>query len=756
MKHLYSFFFLVLFAFPLAVYAQLSYGGEPAHWDDKRLPAEIAFVDLPAPDREALAAEDAVNDLRKDAPWRFGVEHAVTLTPHNSGVWTDADEDGYVRWYLGLHCPEATSVSLVFGTYDLRKGEELYVWSADRSRFLGMFDARNNSEEGVFPVGLLNGDRVVIELRLPASQRGDVRLGLSQVIHGYRFALAADEDDERGPFGTSGACNINVNCPQGADWQVEKRSVALIQAGGGLCTGAMVNNTAQDGTPYFLTANHCVPSNAVNLNSWVFYFNHESTSCSGNTGPTNQSIGGAVVRARRSGSDFALLQLNSTPPTGWNVQYAGWDRSDNTSAVTSAVGIHHPSGDVKKICFDNNAPFHATQFGAAVWYINQWEAGVTEGGSSGSPLFNQNHRIIGQLYGGAAACSGSVNNGQPDWYGRFGVSWATGSSAAQRLKEWLDPLNLNPVVLDGYPVTSAVIQYDASLASPGGASGTICASQVAPTVQLTNNGATTLTSCVIQYQLNGGPVSNFNWSGSLAQGQQTTVNLPALNVSNGQNTLVLTAINPNGQSDQDFDNNSVQLQFNAFTGAVYDGLLTITLDNYPQETSWVITQNGQTIYSSGGTYSNQADGTELEIPLCFAQGCYTLVMQDSQGDGLCCQYGQGSYQLTNNFGDVVAQGAQFGSSQTTTFCMSPTSVEEQEGGGLLLYPNPAAETVRILHTAGGRAAWKLYDVSGRLAGEGQLTGERQVLDVSGYSEGYYTFTLLRDGQAVSRPLVIRR
>jgi hypothetical protein len=148
-----------------------------------------------------------------------------------------------------------------------------------------------------------------------------------------------------------------------------------------------------------------------------------------------------------SGSDFALIQLSSTPPASYNVEYAGWDNSGSTPS--SAVGIHHPSGDVKKICFENNAPYQSSTGGAQVWWINQWELGVTEPGSSGSPLFDNNHRIIGQLYGGAAACSGSNNNGQYDFYGRFNVSWGLGASS------YLDPLNTGVSTLDSYP-TNAV------------------------------------------------------------------------------------------------------------------------------------------------------------------------------------------------------------------------------------------------------------------------------------------------------------
>jgi hypothetical protein len=206
-----------------------------------------------------------------------------------------------------------------------------------------------------------------------------------------------------------------VNCPEGTDWQIEKKSVALIIDGGSAaCTGALVNNTANDGTPYFLTANHCLG----NPSNWIYLFNHESANCTGSSGPTLQTISSGDLVASNGGSDFALIELSSAPPASYEVQYVGWDRSDDES-VTASTSIHHPSGDVMKICFDEDSPYHANQGGAAVWYIDEWEDGVTEPGSSGSPLFDQNHRIIGQLYGGYAACSGSVNNGQADLYGRF-------------------------------------------------------------------------------------------------------------------------------------------------------------------------------------------------------------------------------------------------------------------------------------------------------------------------------------------------
>ena len=156
------------------------------------------------------------------------------------------------------------------------------------------------------------------------------------------------------------------------------------------------------------------------------------------------------MRAKNAGSDFCLLELNSVPPASYNVQYSGWDASD-ANTVSSVVGIHHPSGDLKKISFENDPVTQGNWGGAQTWDVAQWDDGITEPGSSGSPLFDQNHRIIGQLYGGNSACSGNVENGQGDSYGRFGVSWDAGATAATRLKEWLDPGNTGILVVDGYP-----------------------------------------------------------------------------------------------------------------------------------------------------------------------------------------------------------------------------------------------------------------------------------------------------------------
>lgn len=96
--------------------------------------------------------------------------------------------------------------------------------------------------------------------------------------------------------------------------------------------------------------------------------------------------------------------------------------------------------------------------------------------------------------------------------------------------------------------------------------------------------------------------------------------------------------------------------------------ITINLDNYPEETSWQITDSGGNVVASGGTYGNQADGSTVSIDLCLVDGCYDFTIFDSYGDGICCGYGNGSYYVDNN-GTNLASGGSFGSSETTNFCL---------------------------------------------------------------------------------------
>jgi len=731
---------------PLA--AQISYGGAPR----RDLPTDgLPVHDFGSVDRGALAAEDAVTDSYKEVPWRFGVEHVADIGTERGGAWTAVD--GAPVWRTVVRCPGAQSISVRFDRFSVPKGGQVFLWATDGSGFLGAFDHRSMKPWGGLAVGVLAGEELVVEYRGPLGSAPEAaNLHIDLVVHGYRGIVPAhtdddDDDADRGPYGTSGACNINVNCPEGALWATEKRSVALILQGGfAVCSGALVNTTLNDGTPYFLTADHCLG----NPGNWIYVFNHESATCAGSTGPTNATVSGGSLVANNGGSDFALILLDETPPASYNVQYAGWDASG--TAPVNATGIHHPSGDVKKICFDEDGPTQGNQGGAAVWYISEWEAGVTEGGSSGSPLFDQNHRIIGQLYGGFAACAGAVNNGQADWYGRFNVSWNTGSTAATRLRDWLDPANSGITAVDGWPDGAVSYANDGAVGITGLPDEVLCGGgSITPSVTLTNFGTEVLTQATLTWSLNGSVPVEVAWNGSLAQFASTSVALPTMALADGVNALDVALTSANGQTDENAANNIASAEVSAFIGPTFTYSLVLTLDDYGSETTWEVRRLGNVVHS-GGPYEDDLGGTEVVVDLCLEDGCYILEISDSWGDGMCCEYGNGGWELLDPSGAVVASGGQFTDSETEQFCTPDVAVIEggTEGRGVVVVPNPTSGEFRIDGALPVGAEVTVMDAAGRTVAR----GVGRTWDLSGMPAGVYVVRVAGTG-AVARVLVDR-
>ena len=744
-----------------SVVAQVNHGGEPLGWGEQS--TNVDYFRTAELDMESIQLEDAENDQYKEFSYRFGIEHSVALHPGNHGSWKENDQ--YRIWQLGVHCPNAKAISFRFKEFDLPKGAQVFIYDAEQTHFIGSFNALNQQANGMLATSLVYSENVIIQFELPIEyDDSDFQLSIDQIVHAYRGLHSRFEEltnAARGPFGNSGACNININCPEGDDWQVESKSVALITSGGnGVCTGALVNNTNNDGHPYFLTANHCLGG----VGNWVFYFNHEAANCTGNSGPTNQSVSGAVELASNGGSDFGLLEINNgnAIPASFNVEFAGWDNSDSQAAVTGATGIHHPSSDVKKICHETDAPYHANQSGAAVWYIDEWEEGVTEGGSSGSPLFDQNHRIIGQLYGGWAACSGQVNNGEADWYGRFGVSW-DGNSSTTRLRDWLDPGNTGVSTIDGYPTGAVTYALDAQSAGISDLPEVLCTPEtVTPTFTLKNNGTATLTSCIIVYSYNGGADQTINWTGSLAQGATEDVSLAGFTPIMGTNTVEVEVSSPNGSPDENNANNGGTGEFDLAVGEEVINLTIIT-DQYGYETYWEVRGPGNQLIASGGNTDvgangGGAGGANATDPGAYANettinetiqldgdGCYSFLIVDAYGDGICCGYGDGSYELRDANNNVMASGGEFGDDEEKDFGMvGGLAISEFETGQFSLFPNPTSGLTEIMFAKNSPLTGTLSvsDISGRSIQNIVLSNEsRKTIDLRSYESGIYLVTV---------------
>ena len=628
----------------LQSHAQVSFGGTPltALAPEKLHPAIV--VEMPTVDTAPLLAEDEERVAAGIKKQRFGVSHATDISTFSSGHWEDLP-DGTRVWRVGIHCPGAMSVSFVFDVYNVPNGAKVFVIDQDGGH-IGAFTHESSGGANSMAVMPVEGETVIVEYQVPAGLRaGSLRIG--QVTHGYRSLT----DPERA-FNASGSCNNNVVCPEGTPWANEIKSVAKIINGGDWCTGQLLNNCNSNGTPLFLTANHCVSGQTVG--NWVFLFNYQSATCSPSAnGPTTQTVSGASTLFSSGASDMALLQLNSTPPANYGVYYTGWDKSNTTPSNQTC--IHHPAGDVKKISFDNNAATQATYGNASCWRIASWEDGTTEGGSSGSGLWNQDHRLIGQLYGGQASCSNNIN----DYFGRFDISYPN-------LTTWLGSCG-NTV--NGYDPNAPTVALDAQVSSINSFAGSSCTATRTPTVTVRNGGSTTLTSFQITWSLNGGGNTIQGWNGSLASGATVNISLPIQNLATSANTLAVSVSAPNGGSDQASANN-------AASSTTFYGTTTVTLqlnlDRYGNETTWQIVQ-GANVVASGGPYTQQAGNgvyPQTPISVCLPDGCFDLTVSDAYGDGICCAYGNGNYTLTGPGGTLVTGNGQFTSLATHSFCIT--------------------------------------------------------------------------------------
>jgi len=408
-------------------------------------------------DVAAFLAEDEIEE-GEGLPFRFGAPFDVNYSLSNSGQWEDLPESGRV-WRLRIVSEGAYSINLIYDDFKLPAGAELFVYSGDLKMVIGAFTEENNKQSGLFATAPVKGDDIVVEYFEPLEVKGRGSFTITRVVHSYKDIFGFSGSKDKG-YGGSGSCNNNVNCPVGVDWQNEKRSIAMVLLGGGTrwCSGAMVNNVREDGTPYFLTANHCLTGEE----NWIIMFRYESPTCTNQNGPTNYTVHGTTLRASNSYSDFALVELDEVPPPEYEVYLSGWNNVN--VAAPSVVGIHHPSGDIKKISFENNPVTSANYLstsGNTHWRVADWDDGTTEGGSSGSPIYSPDHKIVGQLHGGYASCASQT----ADWYGKFSNSWDYGSSVSTRLRDWLDPDNTGATILDGrdlYTGTQPVAEFSAT------------------------------------------------------------------------------------------------------------------------------------------------------------------------------------------------------------------------------------------------------------------------------------------------------
>ncbi len=421
---------------------------------------------LPVLDMKKIIEEDQ----KMPGTVRYAAPIEVDLDLNNSGQWTILDNGDRI-WRIKLKSKGALGIYALYDNFYLPPGAALFMYDSKGGQVKGAYTAINNKATQRFMTGMVRGEDAIIEYFEPAAANQQGSLHLFKLMIAYHHDKMIPPETGFNNYSSTGFgdaldCHINVNCPQGDGWEDQARGTVrlnrVFEEGIGWCSGSLVNNTNEDEHPYVLSAFHCVTGYTPYFDLWRTDFHYQYEDCnSTGTEPEYNSILGLTVIAKGQDSDFSLLELSTAIPNYYNVYFNGWSRHA-TAVPTVGTIIHHPKGDVKKISKDLQSGL--IHIGSIIWsdsvttppnthFRALLDEGTVESGSSGSPFFDQNKRIVGQLHGGNTSCSVFVT-----YHGRFSVSWDDGDTPETRLMDWLDPAGTNPITLNGFnpePVEAA-------------------------------------------------------------------------------------------------------------------------------------------------------------------------------------------------------------------------------------------------------------------------------------------------------------
>lgn len=417
------------------------------------------IISVSSAEIKEILKQDSIEKIA-GLPFRFGKNINVDIDLVNESTLTQKNDTFTYKYEI--ISPLAFSINLIFDQFELNANSILTIYNSEGNYIYGPITAKENPLNGIFWTDLIKGDHIVIELsEVIKNNNMPNRLHISSMVYGYKNLFAAPNS-----YGDSNACENDIACPEGDDWRVEGNSVVmlLVDEANRFCSGSLINNTANNFRGFLLTAFHCLDWNTNcslsddeknAANNWLFRFHYESPTCNGIEGTSYITLNGATYRAGSQLTDFALLELVTTPTFA---TFAGWSK---TTSISQVVGIHHPQGDVKKISFDYH---YISSCGSTLgwpggcisptnthWTVG-YDDGTTEGGSSGSPIFDATHRIVGQLHGGDDGCAPITR-----YYGRFDKSWTGEGTNDTRLSNWLDPINSGVSFLNTkYSISSTI------------------------------------------------------------------------------------------------------------------------------------------------------------------------------------------------------------------------------------------------------------------------------------------------------------
>ena len=275
-----------------------------------------------------------------------------------------------------------------------------------------------------------------------------------------------------------------------------------------------------------------------------------------------------------------------------------------------------------------------------------------------------------------------------------------------------------------------------------------CTGSFTPQIRLANYGTVTLTAATISYDLNGGTSEVINWTGSLANGASEIIDLPITVTPMGSNNFNISVSQSNADQRSCNDNDSEN-----FIGASYETTtqihLTLNTDSYAEETSWQFGPVGNpTQYTSPNYNAPSNDNNTFTYAFdVVINECYTFTIFDDFSDGICCEYGNGSYELRTDDNTLIRSGAKFGAEESTVISTTALSTENYfTTNHVRLFPNPTNSnmTIGLFNINMLPDSYNIYNMLGqRVMTKKVVTPKDLEVNTSIFSDGIYFIKLTK-------------
>lgn len=409
--------------------AQIDKSGTPISWNPQLLidPVEN-WEEIPVIDSHELEYQDAQDGLLKNKPYRFAYNTQVDISVSNHGEWVNL-HNGDRIWMLGLRSPGAHSMTVSFKDFNIPAGSYVYVYNSDHTDYLGPLSWDDNKYSAHFNLRPVNGDEIIIEYYEPIENYGQGKLKIGSVSHAYRDLQSMEFGDR--------SCIELLENDQHNDMANLSTAVMmmLVDEGTRAASGILVNNTRNDGTPYFLTSINALVGDP---STWVFIVNFNSEKYAENPEECfSRALIGADVIYTDHVSGVALLRLKDAPKREWRTYYSGWDFDALFTGQYTC--LQHSLGRMQSISTWTGSPLKTSWEKWKVLELDGWNNGNTFPGAVGSPLFNSRGQLVSQYLGGESECGEEGS----EYFCRVKESWIG-------LKEFLDPINSSTGSYIGY------------------------------------------------------------------------------------------------------------------------------------------------------------------------------------------------------------------------------------------------------------------------------------------------------------------